>query len=515
MESRAFWPTLAKLTFISSLALLSACGGQISIAKLKDENSSCSLQYSERVSSVIFSTFWGEGAEGRAVDTLDDNTSVLLGRQPFSARSELQGNLLTRLSAGDNKAPDVFQVNGGADVLQWIGKDSSNSQVCPLNKLDEDSFRSRYFSAALDPMTCNGVLYALPIGMHRVNRIYYNARLLELADQMLGRGRKPEAILDAWRTGEDFAEYLELVGELKLTFSKTTPIIPLAVGDSPAWPVGILIFDNLMASIPGLYEAVWQGNVLPDFDLKAALKRWHDLTHRSLAQSNANSSSTWREALADVENGRAIFTVIGDWASAELPSSGAHVQSAVFPPTRNRLIFTPDSIAVPRMVDEDAGSPARYFLTELVDNKSVMLKFSKQKSSIPPRSDLTASDLTELGDDLAKRYTEFRDCLTAGDKCEPLLAVSGYGPPPLTAPCFDEIVPLLLAEHALAGHSEQAIRSGAGGEGPNSPGDEHPATQVCPISYASTPEAIEDEVIKRLTAVSLAPPYRSYCPTGP
>jgi glucose/mannose transport system substrate-binding protein len=515
VESRTFGPAFRKLPLVSALLFLSACGGELSIGKLEGDESSCALQRSTQVSSVIFSTFWGEGAEGRAVDRLGEETSVLLGRQPFSARAELQGNLLTRLVDGDKKPPDVFQVNGGSDVLQWIDSEPSASQVCPLGGLDAESFRSRYFEAALDPVTCDGILYALPIGIHRVNRIYFNAELLELADSRLGQSRDSESILASLSSAEAFVEYLEQLGGLELYNGKSQAVAPLSAGHSPNWPIGTVLFDNLMAAIPGLYEAVWQGRVPSQFKLDAELRRWFRLALRSLAQTDINRAPTWRDALRQVESGEAIFTVIGDWASAELDSSTAHVREATFPPTASRFIYTPDSIAVPRTRDEDGGAPARYFLTELVDQKSVMLEFSKTKSSIPPRSDLTETDIQSLGSKLGKKYLEFRDCVSDKGSCEPLLAVSGYGPPPFTVPCFDEIIPLLLSAHALETKSEPPESSGAGGEGPAPPAAGDPSEQECNVEYPTSLEEIENEVVRRLRAVSANPAYQKYCPSGP
>lgn len=469
--------------------------------------------------NLAFGTFWSQGVEFEAVDVLAQSAE----RGPFdfrttfgAGRTQLLDDLESQLGKDYETIPDVFQVNGGSDVLQWVGSNHDVSQVCAIDGLDPEGFRSRYFASVLEPVTCRGELFALPLGIHRVNHLFYNAELLEQIDQALGHGRSPDQVLADLTTPERFADYLEAISELQLEASSGRRVIPLGLGNRETWPLGILAFDNLMASIDGLYEAVWQGKVSgtgvnallsSGLPLEAELERWLELVQRCVAQSAPEEERSWRDALKLVERGEAVFSVMGNWGIAEVSAApGGEIGSTTFPPTQGVFIYTPDSMVVPR-IQSSQGQAAHFFLQEVVDHLPTMLSFSNKKHSIPPRSDLTRADLQVLDDPrLRTSYEEFRACDRAADSCRLLLAVSGLAPPPFRDPCFDETWTLLAKNawgrlgtvHPKVLAEEQAGQRLAGRE-------------PCRRAFPSEPEAAGREAISRLVDLTSRQPYSSAC----
>jgi hypothetical protein len=121
----------------------------------------------------------------------------------------------------------------------------------------------------------------------------------------------------------------------------------------------------------------------------------------------------------------------------------ASVEVSTFPGTAGTFVYTPDSFAVPRELKK-SGFPAHSFLHDVVEAKDALIEFSNAKHSIPPRSDLSDSEVEALtSESLRSTYRQFKSCNESAEACKLLLAVSGLGPPPGTDPCFDEIDALL------------------------------------------------------------------------
>lgn len=448
------------LIFPSSLVLttllgLAACGPTEVIGHEKP--TSCALsEYAgdAALTSVSVATFWTDPREKLALDSLAERLRHLGYAMTRMERRDREDQIITLVDwiERGGELPDVYQANAGSDVLQLVvADDPDESAVCSLNRLERRyQWRDRYFSAAIDPCTCQRELYALPLGVHRLNVLFYNTELFERARQ---RGAElDQEIVDPSELGsvEEFLNLLEQIAQWSLADDEGDPVTPLALGNESSWPILIAAFENLLAAYPDhVYEALWQGpagaaesDVLP-----AALGRLASDLRRLGAMSNLDERISWQTAVERVAKGRALFSIMGDWAWAQVPDGlQGRVAAVPFPGTQGTYVYTPDTFAVPRV--DDSGASAHLWLREVVDNRATQLAFAKVKHSIPAVVDLDDAALDELGSEYLRRsYREFSACQHPGTDCRLLLAVSGLGPAPGFDPCFDELG-LLLSQIA-------------------------------------------------------------------
>ncbi len=417
-------------------------------------------------------TFWtNDSHEGDAYQTLVahvDSRRYFITTDQLKTRSAVQLHIKDAFESQQLELPDVFQANAGSDVLRWVdGRDANTTQVCSLEPLQAIyGWRGDYFPAALAPLSCRGTLYGLPVGVHHLNLLFYNrARFEELSSAARARGitlSEPEQL-----TGpDDLLTLLDQVSELGLTTTSGAPLVPLALGTSldDDSPLTIVAFENVLLSLgQGAYETLWTGGVYDDgageTTLRAALKDMLSVLEKLVSHSNFSERKSWQEAVRQVGTGDALFTVTGDWGWAQLDTEQAEtVRTLSFPGTDDSFVYTPDSFAVPREPKENSF-PARYFLQDVVADKSALIEFSNAKHSIPPRNDLTEDEVQQLNtEDLRATYRRFQDCSSAhpAEPCKLLLAVSGLGPAPGANPCFDETDEILAL--AVAGIPPQGKR---------------------------------------------------------
>jgi len=249
---------------------------------------------------------------------------------------------------------------------------------------------------------------------------------------------------------DEFLNLLETVHEWQLIGSDGETLVPLALGRTSPWPILILAFENLLAAYSGeAYEKVWLGRGdAGDTALAEDLAKLAEDLARVGAVTKPGEPIEWQEAVRDVAEGQALFTVMGDWAWAQIPANKREEVAAVpFPGTRGSYIYTPDSFTVPRFGaprQPANGVEAHLWLREVIDHRETQLDFARVKQCIPALSDLREEEFESLGSDyLRESYLEFTECQSADSDCRLLLAVSGLGPPPGSDACHDEMGLLL------------------------------------------------------------------------
>lgn len=406
---------------------------------------------------LTIASFWSDEQERNALSVLQTALSserfdVDTDTEGRDNRVDAQQNLVKAFNSG--KLPDVFQVNGGSDLLRWVTKRSADTaKVCSLNGLAlAGEWRRDYFPDALAPLTCDGQLYGLPIGMHRLNTLFYNHVLFDelagLAEE-LGVTLTPPEQLGSLRA---LLDALDVIEGLRPSYqSKTGKVfVPLSVSSLNQGPLTILAFENVLLSLGDhAYETLWQGDLRnPSYggepQLREALNEMVERMRDLVDHADLTNAMSWQQAVAAVGDGNALFTVNGDWGWAQLTHGAAdRVTTTPFPGTSDAFVYTPDSFAVPREPNKN-GFAARAFFEEVLANEDVLLTFSNLKHSIPPRADLGDQWLKTLAtDDQRQSYQRFQECRQGQNGCRLLLAVSGLAPPPADANCYDDIEPLL------------------------------------------------------------------------
>jgi glucose/mannose transport system substrate-binding protein len=128
----------------------------------------------------------------------------------------------------------------------------------------------------------------------------------------------------------------------------------------------------------------------------------------------------WAEALAQVQEGSAAFSVMGDWANGELKTAldNGDVDAVPFPGSDKTFVFTSDTFPLPISAPYPVQSMA---LLDTIASRDAQLAFSREKGSIPARKDV---NVAELGARAVSTQTAF-----AASDVRKVLATSGLFPP--------------------------------------------------------------------------------------
>lgn len=403
---------------------------------------------------LAIASFWeADDKEREAFLTLlrrVDDERFLVWPQKMLTRVEVQRQMKEAFE--QQKLPDVFQVNGGSDVLRWVERrEPESTDVCALDGLrDRYGYENAYFEQALAPLSCRGSLYGLPVGIHHLNVLFYNralmSQLIQLADARGVELVAPEGLHSSY----ELISTLKRVAELGVKGPSGKALVPLALGTTSEWPLTIVAFENVLLSLGRtLYERLWLGGLAHAdashaAELRAALAEMLAVLRSLVSFSQVDPGVSWQDAMRQVASGEALMTVTGDWGWAQLDTETLdRVQITTFPGTAGSFVYTPDSFAVPRELRKD-GFPAHAFLHEVVESKQALIEFSNHKFSIPPRRDLSQEEVQSLAtSSLRDSYRAFAECEDSSEDCKLLLAVSGLGPPPGADPCFDDMDALL------------------------------------------------------------------------
>lgn len=459
------------LVLLISYGLLACSGEQV----LGDyPPSTCDLAEPPDTFSHVplsMATFWTKDPnENLALEVLvsraDERGYDVLTWRP-DTRVEAQLRIKDSFDKDDNKQlPDVIQVNGGSDVLRWVSQRTGEAtDVCALDQLrDQEHWSRDYFESALKPLTCRGQLFGLPVGIHHLNLLFYNQVLYEELQQLaMQRGlelRKPSELGGV----HELIEQLEVIAKLGVELPSGAPLVPLALGTKDEWPLTILAFENVLLSLSrDAYQTLWLGELASDGgkgaeQLELQLRRMLETLRELVRYSNFAARLEWQDAVRQVGSGEAVMTVTGDWGWAQLPDEHRdNVATVAYPGTADSFVYTPDSFAVPRDLHKN-GFPARSFLRDVVANTTALIEFSNLKHSVPPRRDLTTSEIAMLGTESMRRtYERFSDCDASAGGCQLLLAVSGLAPPPGAEPCTDDVDALLTLAVTGRGPSRAQI----------------------------------------------------------
>ncbi len=447
------------------------CSGEVVLAERHDESSgvgegSCSFLESTTQSDleIKVGTFWREHPDTKGMEYLEARGGALADIVTIT-KYENRQHLLTGLA---ERPVDVFQVNGGSDVLQFV-VDPTLPRVCPLDELDDVlDIRKNYFRATWEPMSCNGSLYSLPLNVHRLNTVMVNLDVYErLAEAAREAGTELPPFAEL-KDGQQLLQVLELARSLGLSSDDGKRIVPLSlcIGTDPgqAWPLTVVAFENLLASYGnGAYEAIWlaEGDESPD-DMEAMirrvaldLRRLRDVSSLGAdydagcltAPSEMDEAKPWQGAGELVRTGDALLTIGGDWLRGLIEDEDEwdYIQTFPYPGQEDTFVYTPDTFAAQYLPDSD-GAPARTWLVDVLSKVETQVGFAQAKQAIPASSQLTDDQIEDLGSEyLSANYRQFKECHEDDSSCRLLLAVSGLSPAAGTNQCFDQLGMILAA----------------------------------------------------------------------
>jgi glucose/mannose transport system substrate-binding protein len=242
----------------------------------------------------VFS-WWTSGGEAVALDALFEiykhkNPGVevcnaaITGGGGSAARPVLQ----TRLAAGN--PPDTWQVHPGHELF---GQYVKGGYCVPITVL----YRSEGWDRSLlDQVSRGGEVYAVLVGVHRGNVLWYNKKVLKKHGVKVGDTLSFEQFFSA-------AQKLKAAG-----------LVPLAMGDAGLWATAELFENTLLGVLgPQGWHELFDGEMVFD---DPRVKQAARLYGRMLDYQNADHSAlSWDQAIRRVIQGKAAFTAMGDWAA--------------------------------------------------------------------------------------------------------------------------------------------------------------------------------------------------------
>ncbi|WP_081686805.1 ABC transporter substrate-binding protein [Chitinilyticum litopenaei] len=316
--------------------------------------------------------WWTSGSERRAADYLAQQLAAEgLEWQdaaiPGGAGTGAVKVLKSRTLAG--KPPAVAQLIGPA-INEW-------GRLGLLLELDTvargEAWREQLFPTAWRLVQYRRHTLGVPLGIHRINTLFYNRRLFEELALPVPRN---------WGEFEQVARQLQARG-----------IVPLAQSSEP-WQVATL-FETLVLGEGGpeyYREAFVQRSPRAYTDERMArallrlrqLKRWMNPQERP-----------WPELAQQVARREAGMLVMGDWAKAELNSlglvTGEGFSCVPVPGTHDYHLYSIDTLVMFR--GDGSRQSAQEKLARLLVQPAVQLGYNRLKGSVPVRRDLDPAAL--------------------------------------------------------------------------------------------------------------------------
>jgi glucose/mannose transport system substrate-binding protein len=318
-------------------------------------------------------TWWTEGGEKAGLDGLvsvfenqnPDHTFVN-GAVAGGAGSNAKAVLASRLQSQD--PPDTFQAHAGAELTDYI----EAGQIQDVSSLyDEEGWRDTFPEGILDALTVDGKIYSVPVNIHRANVVWANPTVLDDA----GIGEVPDSI-DAW------IEDME-------TLRQNGVESPLAVATD--W-TQVHLFETVLISElgPDGYSGLWTGDTdWASGEVTEALESYRTV----LSYSNGDRSGLdWPDAATYVIDGKAAYTVMGDWTAGSFKDQGLTEDEDYIwfpvPGQENVFDFLADSFTLPVGAPDEEGAKA---WLRTVGSPEGQEAFNTAKGSIPVRTDADSS----------------------------------------------------------------------------------------------------------------------------
>jgi glucose/mannose transport system substrate-binding protein len=313
-------------------------------------------------------TWWTEGGEKAGLDGLvstfeqQSDFTFVNGAVAGGAGSNAKAVLASRLQSQD--PPDTFQAHAGAELADYI----QAGQIQDVSSLyDEEGWTDVFPQGVLDAITVDGKIYSVPVNIHRANVVWANPTVLKDA----GITEVP-ADIDAWISDME---------KLKAGGVEA----PLAVATD--W-TQVHLFETVLISDlgPEAYSGLWTGDTdWASAEVTAAIEDYKTL----LSFANTDRSGLdWPDAAKYVTDGKAAYTVMGDWTAGAFKDQGLvdGEDYTWFPvPGQDGVFdFLADSFTLPVGAPNEAGAKAWLGTVGSAEGQEA---FNTAKGSIPVRTD--------------------------------------------------------------------------------------------------------------------------------
>lgn len=321
--------------------------------------------------------WWTSASERRGVEQLSNSLSAvnvhwsdaaIPGGGGMAAVKVLKSLVLM----GD--PPDVAQLIGTT-----LGEWADGELVVPLNRVATRMQWSRnLFPTVMELVSYKDRVIAAPLGIHRINTLLYNRRLLAKVNAAPPRD---------WAEFEAVARKLSAVG-----------VKPLAWSDE-AWQVTTVFESVLLGEAgPQMYnELIVQRKSSAWLQPPVARALWRLRWLRSIS-SDTPSERVWTESARELMNEGAAMMIMGDWAKGELLAWGANPQTdfgcAVVPGTEGMHLYSVDTLAM--LVNARHRVATQEKVAETIVGMPTQLAYNRVKGSVPVRRDLSAAAVNAM-----------------------------------------------------------------------------------------------------------------------
>jgi glucose/mannose transport system substrate-binding protein len=323
----------------------------------------------------VFS-WWTSGGEAAALDTLfqavkkaDPGVEIINATVAGGGGSTARPVLQARLAGGN--PPDSWQTHPGWELLgQYVA-----ANYCePVTEIYKSEGWDKVVPKDLiDLVSKDGEAYAVLVGVHRGNVLWYNKKVLEKNGIKVG---------DKMTFDEFFAAAEKL---------KAAGVTPLAVGDSGIWATAQLFENTLLGTVgPQGWKDLFSGKMAWD-DPK--VKQAATTYGKMLGYQNADHSAlSWDQAVKAVIEGKCAFTSMGDWTYGELVKAKMKDNEdfgwVSHPGTDGAFIIVSDGFTLAK------GAPHKQDCVawlKTCGSKAAQEAFNPLKGSIPTRTDIDKS----------------------------------------------------------------------------------------------------------------------------
>jgi len=319
----------------------------------------------------VFS-WWTSRGEAVALETLfklymykNPGVEILNAAVTGGGGSAARPVLQTRLAARD--PPDTWQVHPGHELL---GQYVQAGYCIPVTVLYRSEGWDRIVpQGLLEQISKGGEVYAVLVGVHRGNVLWYNKRVLKKHGITIGDTLSFEQFFSA-------AQKLKAAG-----------LVPLAMGDAGLWATAELFENTLLGVLgPKGWQELFGGEMTFD---NPQVEQAARLYGRMLDYQNVNHSAlSWDQAVRAVIQGKAAFTAMGDWTYGELVKAGLQENEdfgwVSSPGTEGAFLVVADGFALAKGAPHLTEAVA---WLEMVGSKEAQEAYNALKGSIPVRTD--------------------------------------------------------------------------------------------------------------------------------
>jgi glucose/mannose transport system substrate-binding protein len=361
----------AMLLAVASFFMLSAAHAQLSA----QTPAAAAAAASPTAQNIQVLTWWKSTGEHKAVDVLAERLAQgnIIWHDVVIPSGGVGAGIVLKSRVLAGSAPDVAQLKGPL-ISEWFDLGLIN-EFKPITSTEKGAEKwnaannsgkwdKLFFPTVEELVRPNGKLLAIPLGIHRMNLIFYNRKVFDEA------GVRPP---DTWDEFTAVANKLQRQG-----------IIPLAQSSEP-WQLASLFEAVLLSeSSPEFYRRAFvkkDPSAFSDIRFARALLRLRILKK---FMPSPIKELDWADTTKMVAKGDAAMVVMGDFAKGELNAWGYTTDTnfgcQAVPGTANYHIYNIDTLVF--LKKDNAQTELADKIAQILVSPNVQADYNIAKGSV-------------------------------------------------------------------------------------------------------------------------------------